>query len=245
VNEDRKPDIQQLGGQDPIADVVEVNRKDPDRIRSLPESSSTNQVNDVTRDRPPSAVGHSAGAVANNGAQSKSSEVHPTEEIGTGTGPTRAVRNPVTIGQALARLSVDPGHAKTDQSRGHVPRLDDTSEETKPKINAVAGPSSMTEPRLPTHIEDSDADDQENLGKEKRDMLWEIEMHQASRTIFPTTPADSFQKAIERLQRGIKDKGKGKKRAKLERGASVKVEEGQRNVRAGGDEPIDLSIDSD
>ena len=46
------------------------------------------------------------------------------------------------------------------------------------------------------------------------------------------------------MQRGIKDKGKEKKRAKLGREASVKVEDVRRR-KVGDGQPIDLTEDSD
>ena len=231
MDEDRKPTIQRVGEAGAGAAVVEVDQDHQGIIRPLSGPSAT-RVYDDTQDRKPditSAVSLSANTGAVNGDQPRRSDAQSAAEVRTDTGPTHAVQDPVLVGQALTRLSVDPEFAKPHQGQA------DNTEDAKPEINAVAGPSSGVVP-LPAHGEDSDGED--------RDMWSKIEMHQASLTSLFTLPADDRQKEIERIQRAIKDKGKGKKRAKIERGASVKIENVRKENVVGG-QPIDLTDDSE
>jgi hypothetical protein len=233
VKEDRKPNIQQAGGSGPRADVVEPNPKHQDAIGPLARPSSISRVDDDTQDRKPeitSAVTLSVNAGAVNGVRPQRSDVRSAADVSTDTGPTHAVQDPASVGQALARLSVDPEFAKPHQGQA------DNTEDAKPEINAVARSSSIAVPQTHTQSEDSDEEDM--------DMWSKIEMHQASLTSLFTLPADDRQKEIERIQRAIKDKGKGKKRAKVEREASVKIENVRKEKVVGG-QPTDLTEDSE
>lgn len=157
---------------------------------------------------------------------------------------TQTAQTQLPITQALARLSVDPESANVKHDQAQDQRLDITLDE-KPNVNAIAGPSSAAEQQPSAHKEDSEGE--EDSEKEQRNMLWEIEMHQVSALNHPTSSAYARQKAIERLKRGIEDKGKGKgkKRAKVEHPeSSVKIETGRKEEVEGG-QAIDLTEDSD
>jgi len=232
IDEDRKPIIQRVGEAGAGAAVVEADQDHQGIIRPLSGPNATSEVDDDTQDRKPditSTVTLSANAGADNVLRPQPSDAQSAAEVSTDTGPAHAVQDPVGVGQALARLSVDPEFAKPHQGQA------DNTKDAKPKINAVAGPSSRAVP-LPAHSEDSDEED--------GDMWSKIEMHQASLIRLSTLHADGRQKEIERIQQVIKDKGKGKKRAKVEREASVKVESAKKEKNVGG-QPIDLTEDSD
>jgi len=233
LNEDRKPIIQRVGQAGAGAAVVEVDQDHQGIVRPLSGPNATSEVDGETQDRKPditSTVTLSVNAGAVNGVRPQPSDAQSAAEFSTDTGPAHAVQDPALVGQALARLSVDPEFAKSRQDRA------DNTEDAKPDINSVAGPSSIAVPQTPAQSEDSDGED--------RDMWSKIEMHQASLISLSTLHADGRRKEIERIQKAIKEKGKGKKRAKVEREASVKVESARKEKIVGG-QPIDLTEDSD
>jgi hypothetical protein len=64
----------------------------------------------------------------------------------------------------------------------------DITEDNKPNINAVAGPSTVAVPQLPT--QDDDSDGEEDSAKEERETWRKIEMYQASLTNSSALRAD-------------------------------------------------------
>ena len=229
--EDRIPDIQAAGGAGPGAKKLKAGQDKRDTSQPLSGPSATIKVDNDAKDqefdiRANAGLRAHAGPV--NGPQPHQSHVQPAPDT-IAPAPIQISHVPLSEGPVYKHVRVRYGR------RGF-------SEDTEPKVNAAAGPSSHATPCLPTR--DKDSVGEGDSEREEEDMWWEIKMHQVSHLNLSTSPADNWQRAIERLQRGIKDKGKEKKRAKLGMEASVKVEDVRRR-KVGDGQPIDLTEDSD
>lgn len=214
--EDRIPNIQAAGEAGPGSKKLKAGQDQQGTSQPLSGPSATIKVDNDAKDqkfdiRAIARLRAHAGSV--NGPQTHQSRVQPATQISTAPRPDQITQDPLSVGPVYKHVQIRYGR------RGFT-------EDPEPKVNAAAGPSFNAAPRLPTRGKDSVGE--ENSEREEEDMWWEIEMHQASHLNLSMSPADDWQRAIERLQRGIKDKGKEKKRAKLGREASVKVEDVRR-----------------
>lgn len=206
AEEERKPDIRQ-----------EATQNHPNPIQPLSDSSSNSVIDSAVQDKKPEVIPVvSSGNAGFDVAEAQTSDVKPDVEV-IDTGHKNTTQTPLPVTQALARLSVNPESANVEQ--GQVQNRNfDTSLDEKPDINALAEPSPAAGPQLATH--EKELDSEEDSEREQDNLLWEIRMHQVGRLGRPTLSANHRQKAIERLQRVIeergKGKGKGKKRAKID-----------------------------
>lgn len=207
---DWRSDFPQVGPRSRTR-LIKATKKHFKSVRPRSYSKSNSVIDYVVQDKKPEVIPVvSSGNTGLDVAEAQTSDVKPDVE-GIDTGHHNTTQTPLPVTQALARLSVNPESANVEQ--GQVQNRNfDTSLDEKPDINALAEPSPAAGPQRATH--DKELDSEEDSEREQDNLLWEIRMHQVSRLCHPTLSAHERQKAIERLQRVIEEKGKGKGKGK-------------------------------